>query len=74
MKDQGVLFGVIVGIALIVSAAFISSGLKSLGRGLERAGSSLQQGISNTRLSTTNPTKFEVSFSDGGTPFRIAHL
>ena len=67
MKDKGVLVAAIVGVALIVSSAIISSGLKSLGSGIERAGSSLGQGIGSTRV----PSEFEVSISDGGSPFRI---
>ena len=48
MKDNIITASIIFGVCLIISAALISSGLKSLGRDISDAGSSIGRGIADT--------------------------
>ena len=45
MKDHTIIIALIMAIALIISAVVLSSGLRSFGRSIERAGASIQSGL-----------------------------
>ncbi len=45
MKDRTVIIALIIAIALIISAVVLSSGLKSFGRSIEKAGASIRSGL-----------------------------
>ena len=77
MKNQNVLIALIVAGAMVISAAIVSSGLKSLGDSVLRAGSSIGSGMAARR--TSIPSSFRVDLGElkiangggGGGSFRV---
>lgn len=45
MKDHTIVIALIIAVALIISAAVLSSGLKSYGHSIEKAGASIRSGL-----------------------------
>ena len=68
MNDKTVLASIILGVCLIISAFLISSGMKSLSRGLSSAGTSIGNGISSSGSKTV---RVDMSVSGGNQPLRI---
>lgn len=72
MNDKSVIIAVVLGIALVFSAALISSGMKTVGASIQAAGASIGNGIAHTATVPGNMSKFQVQITDGGNPFRIS--
>ena len=78
MKDQNVRIALIIAVAMLVSAAIVSSGLESFGKSMERAAASIGNGMAAQR-SATIPSNFRVDLGEikigngggGGESFRI---
>ena len=78
MKNQNVVIALIVAVAIVISAAIVSSGLKSFGTSMQRAGSSIGSGMTAQRAATI-PSSYRIDFGEikigngggGGESFRI---
>lgn len=69
MSDRSVIVAVVVSLGIVVAAAFISSGMKSVAAGVRDAGSSIGQGLANS--AQLRPRELSVKISDAGNPIRI---
>ena len=69
MNDKSVVVAAIVSIGLVVAAAFIASGMKTVAQSVRDAGSSIGQGLANS--AQLRPRELCVKISDAGTPFRV---
>ena len=77
MKNHNVLIALIIAVAMLISAAIVSSGLKSFGTSMQRAASSIGNGMAAQR-SATIPSTFRIDLGEikignggGGESFRI---
>ena len=77
MKNENAPIALIIGVAMVISAAIVSSGLKSLGTSIQTAGSSIGNKMGLVR--TNVPSRFNVDLGEvkmtngggGGESFRI---
>ena len=80
MKDQNVRIALILAVAMVISAAIVSSALKSFGTTMQKAAVSISNGIAAQRPDSI-PSNFridlgEIKITNGGgaaESFRITH-
>jgi hypothetical protein len=65
MKNTSVIVALVVGVSLIISAAILSSAIKSYGRSLEIAAAN------QPRFSLPGGFTLDLRLSDGGNPMRF---
>ena len=78
MKDQNLRIALIIAVAMVISAAIVSSGLKSFGTSIEGAASAIGSGMAAQRPPSI-PANFRIDLGEikigngggGGESFRI---
>ena len=70
MQEKTISASVIIGVCLIISSFLLSSGMKALGRGIQEAGVTIGNGLSQGNRSSKQ-LEVDLSLSGGGNPIRI---